>query len=85
MLDELACARYKILNPDKLRGSYGKLIHMLQDSVKARPKVVHGCDAEGEHPPSRIGIPRAMRWNRGQQGSVRGEVTARAACGISIA
>jgi len=26
--------RYKILNPDKLRGSYGKLIHMLQDSVK---------------------------------------------------
>eukprot|EP00913_Durusdinium_trenchii_P026195 g24575.t1 len=28
--------RYKILNPDKLRGSYGKLIHMLQDSVKAQ-------------------------------------------------
>mmetsp|Transcript_116939 Transcript_116939/g.330889 ORF Transcript_116939/g.330889 Transcript_116939/m.330889 type:complete len:616 (+) Transcript_116939:106-1953(+) len=27
--------RYKILNPDKLRGGYGKLIHMLQDSVKA--------------------------------------------------
>lgn len=27
--------RYKILNPDKFRGSYGKLIHMLQDSVKA--------------------------------------------------
>lgn len=27
--------RHKILNPDKLRGSYGKLIHMLQDSVKA--------------------------------------------------
>lgn len=26
--------RYKILNPDKLRGSYGKLIYMLQDSVK---------------------------------------------------
>jgi len=26
--------RYKILNPDKFRGSYGKLIHMLQDSVK---------------------------------------------------
>jgi len=26
--------RYKILSPDKLRGSYGKLIHMLQDSVK---------------------------------------------------
>jgi len=26
--------RYKILNPDKLRGSYGKLIHLLQDSVK---------------------------------------------------
>lgn len=26
--------RYKILNPDKLRGSYGKLVHMLQDSVK---------------------------------------------------
>lgn len=26
--------RYKVLNPDKLRGSYGKLIHMLQDSVK---------------------------------------------------
>jgi hypothetical protein len=26
--------RHKILNPDKLRGSYGKLIHMLQDSVK---------------------------------------------------
>lgn len=27
--------RYKILNPDKFRGSYGKLVHMLQDSVKA--------------------------------------------------
>lgn len=27
--------RYKILNPDKLRGSYGKLVHMLQDSVKS--------------------------------------------------
>jgi len=26
--------RYKILNPDKLRGSYGKLMHLLQDSVK---------------------------------------------------
>jgi len=26
--------RYKILSPDKLRGTYGKLIHMLQDSVK---------------------------------------------------
>lgn len=26
--------RYKILSPEKLRGSYGKLIHMLQDSVK---------------------------------------------------
>jgi len=26
--------RYKILNPDKLRGSYGKLMHMLQDSIK---------------------------------------------------
>lgn len=26
--------RYKILSPDKFRGSYGKLIHMLQDSVK---------------------------------------------------
>eukprot|EP00929_Paragymnodinium_shiwhaense_P118939 TRINITY_DN90839_c0_g1_i1.p1 TRINITY_DN90839_c0_g1~~TRINITY_DN90839_c0_g1_i1.p1 ORF type:complete len:631 (+),score=167.94 TRINITY_DN90839_c0_g1_i1:103-1995(+) len=26
--------RYKILNPDKFRGIYGKLIHMLQDSVK---------------------------------------------------
>merc|ERR1712113_444050 len=27
--------RCKVLNPDKLRGSYGKLIHMLQDSVKS--------------------------------------------------
>jgi len=27
--------RYKILNPDKLRGSYGKLMHLLQDSVKS--------------------------------------------------
>lgn len=27
--------RYKVLNPDKFRGMYGKLIHMLQDSVKA--------------------------------------------------
>jgi hypothetical protein len=26
--------RHKILNPEKFRGSYGKLIHMLQDSVK---------------------------------------------------
>jgi len=26
--------RYKILNPDKFRGIYGKLIHLLQDSVK---------------------------------------------------
>ena len=26
--------RYKILNPEKFRGTYGKLIHMLQDSVK---------------------------------------------------
>eukprot|EP00927_Polykrikos_kofoidii_P020502 TRINITY_DN1973_c0_g1_i1.p1 TRINITY_DN1973_c0_g1~~TRINITY_DN1973_c0_g1_i1.p1 ORF type:complete len:619 (-),score=149.34 TRINITY_DN1973_c0_g1_i1:305-2161(-) len=26
--------RYKILNPDKMRGGYGKLVHMLQDSVK---------------------------------------------------
>lgn len=26
--------RYKILNPDKLRGSYGKLMHLLQDAVK---------------------------------------------------
>lgn len=26
--------RYKVLNPDKMRGNYGKLIHMLQDSVK---------------------------------------------------
>lgn len=27
--------RYKILSPEKFRGTYGKLIHMLQDSVKA--------------------------------------------------
>lgn len=36
--------RYKILNPDKLRGSYGKLIHMLQDSVKA--EVVRAIEFE---------------------------------------
>jgi len=27
--------RYKILSPEKFRGAYGKLIHMLQDSVKS--------------------------------------------------
>lgn len=26
--------RYKVLNPDKMRGTYGKFVHMLQDSVK---------------------------------------------------
>jgi serine/threonine protein kinase len=36
--------RYKILNPDKLRGSYGKLIHMLQDSVKS--EVVRAVEFE---------------------------------------
>jgi len=36
--------RYKILNPDKFRGSYGKLIHMLQDSVK--DEVIRAVDFE---------------------------------------
>lgn len=36
--------RYKILNPDKFRGSYGKLVHMLQDSVKA--EVIRGVEFE---------------------------------------
>jgi len=36
--------RYKVLNPDKLRGSYGKLIHMLQDSVK--DEVIRAVDFE---------------------------------------
>merc|ERR1712166_1287956 len=36
--------RYKILNPDKLKGSYGKLIHMLQDSVKE--EIIRAIDFE---------------------------------------
>ena len=40
--------RYKIMNPEKMRDAYGKLIYMLQDvsSPQVRP-VVRGAVREG--------------------------------------
>ena len=41
--------RYKILNPEKFRGTYGKLIHMLQDSVKERKLIDFGARKENHY------------------------------------
>jgi hypothetical protein len=56
--------RYKILNPDKFRGSYGKLIHMLQDSVK--DEVVRAVEFECVAPVRSV---LTMVQEKGQQGS----------------
>jgi hypothetical protein len=36
--------RYKVLNPDRMRADYGKLLHMLQDSVDASVKELTGIE-----------------------------------------
>lgn len=55
--------RYKILNPEKFRGNYGKLIHMLQDSVKE--EVARAVEFECVAPVRTVAM---MVQEKGQQG-----------------